>query len=560
LVACEDLKVGEVILHESPIITGPKVTSSHLCLGCYSPLPQPTKCSKCGWPVCGPRCEDAGFHKLECETLSRWPLDFKGPGWPRYPRGFGPLNPPYEAVLVLRCLHLPRDGPEWSLLMEMEFHDEERRARVQDVWTFEQRNIVEFLGQKFGVTDSEELIHRVGGVLDVNCHEIRAVTFDEAGCEQQHWVRGVYPVTAMMSHDCRPNTQHTTLDDHSLVLRAAQPIAAGAQITSTYTHLLSGTRQRRKYLRFSKFFDCACARCSDPTELGSNLSTLRCGKAGCHGNVLCTDPLHPENRAPYACDACKTVVEGDKVATLLEQIADEIQTTREGDTVALRSLLGKFTPTLHPNHYHLVEIKSCLAQAYGRTDGHGLPDLPLEAMQHKIWCCQQVLQVLHTTLPSQCRLRGILLYEQWVSKLKILRDEVASHLLPSDQTQVPQRLEAILALQRETLHCLEHEASSSFEGKAAKVTRNSGPNLRGWLAELQTARASDCRQEVCQSSEETNHAVTDDQNLTVTGDNLSVKSRPVVSKDEKKHSENNFDAPLFDQNLSLDQLLNTIDS
>ena len=55
-------------------------------------------------------------------------------------------------------------------------------------------------------------------------------------------------------------------------------------------------------------------------------------------------------------------MEGDKVATLLEQIADEIQTTREGDTVALRSLLGKFTPTLHPNHYHLVEIKSCLAQ------------------------------------------------------------------------------------------------------------------------------------------------------------------------------------------------------
>ena len=79
-------------------------------------------------------------------------------------------------------------------------------------------------------------------------------------------------------------------------------------LSGTYTHLLSGTRQRRKYLRFSKFFDCACARCSDPTELGSNLSTLRCGKAGCHGNVLCADPLHPNDRAHYACDACKSKV------------------------------------------------------------------------------------------------------------------------------------------------------------------------------------------------------------------------------------------------------------
>ena len=44
---------------------------------------------------------------------------------------------------------------------------------------------------------------------------------------------------------------------------------------ASYTHLLMATTERRKHLRFGKFFDCVCDRCSDPTELGTYFGALR---------------------------------------------------------------------------------------------------------------------------------------------------------------------------------------------------------------------------------------------------------------------------------------------
>ena len=42
--------------------------------------------------------------------------------------------------------------------------------------------------------------------------------------------------------------------------------------------ILRTTRDRRLHLKFSKYFDCSCRRCSDPTELGTFLSSIKCPK------------------------------------------------------------------------------------------------------------------------------------------------------------------------------------------------------------------------------------------------------------------------------------------
>lgn len=81
-------------------------------------------------------------------------------------------------------------------------------------------------------------------------------------------------------------------------------------LTATYTHILSATTERRKHLRYGKFFDCTCDRCSDPTELGTYFGALKCSQPGCGGSILCTDPLLPTNDAPWACDRCKYQVSG----------------------------------------------------------------------------------------------------------------------------------------------------------------------------------------------------------------------------------------------------------
>lgn len=50
----------------------------------------------------------------------------------------------------------------------------------------------------------------------------------------------------------------------------------GEHLNTMYTNALWGTQERRAHLMSTKYFKCSCKRCSDPTELGTNFSTLVC--------------------------------------------------------------------------------------------------------------------------------------------------------------------------------------------------------------------------------------------------------------------------------------------
>lgn len=60
--------------------------------------------------------------------------------------------------------------------------------------------------------------------------------------------------------------------------------------------------KRRQHLKESKFFDCVCERCRDPSELGSYVGALVCSKC-LSGRILSTNPLDPN--AFWQCDGAK---------------------------------------------------------------------------------------------------------------------------------------------------------------------------------------------------------------------------------------------------------------
>ena len=92
----------------------------------------------------------------------------------------------------------------------------------------------------------------------------------------------------MMNSSCSPNTQNSIDNRWVCRVRAARAIRKGEEICDTYTATLCNTLYRRRSLKQAKYFDCACARCSDPTELGSHFSSLVCRLPGCPGLVLST--------------------------------------------------------------------------------------------------------------------------------------------------------------------------------------------------------------------------------------------------------------------------------
>lgn len=73
-------------------------------------------------------------------------------------------------------------------------------------------------------------------------------------------------------------------------VRVTVDVFSGDMLYSTYTYTMQGTSARQSHLKYGYHFTCRCARCLDPTELGTNISSLKCNKCD-SGFILSTDPL-----------------------------------------------------------------------------------------------------------------------------------------------------------------------------------------------------------------------------------------------------------------------------
>lgn len=106
-----------------------------------------------------------------------------------------------------------------------------------------------------------ELMRRVCEVFSTNSFET-VVVHDK---NRSASLRGLYPIASLQNHCCIPNTRHHFDGEFRMYVSAAFPIAAGEEITMTYTTLFWDTTLRRQFLSVTKHFSCMCKRCSDPT-------------------------------------------------------------------------------------------------------------------------------------------------------------------------------------------------------------------------------------------------------------------------------------------------------
>lgn len=200
-------KIWENFITDSPIA----------CLGCYAPVDGSYLCSSCGWPVCNPQCEANPAHKhAECKI-------FRESGAKFQPMGDLSLTClQLECITPLRVLLAKEKNPErWAKeVAMMQDHSAERREKP--IWQYNQVNVVEYLRGpcKLGKF-SEDLIHSVCGILEVNAFESRT--------ENGYPIRCLYPKLAILSHNCVSNISHSICykavgsdDDYKLVLTLFQ--------------------------------------------------------------------------------------------------------------------------------------------------------------------------------------------------------------------------------------------------------------------------------------------------------------------------------------------------
>lgn len=334
------------------------------------------------------------------------------------------------------------------------------------------------LGDRFNV----ELLQRVCGILEVNSVEIPS-----RGCFS---IRAIYPQLAVAAHACVPNIVHTILTgesaepDYVAQVRAAVPIKKGEILHLCYTYVLYPTTYRREFLKESKFFDCDCKRCSDPKELGTNMSTLKCNKCD-PGVILSTDPL--DVMAQWKCTHCEFSTSGQAVRKILMIVQNEIDQTEEiapgAEAIEMREqLLRKYRSVFHPKHSCLISLKHSLSQLYGRVEGYNLGELPDILLERKMELCRQILEVLDVINPGESRMRGMMLYELHAPLLLLAKNEFKCGTLPAEKLK--ERMMEPMKLLKESAHILSREDPASPEGIIGQVAVQSLQELQNSVQSL----------------------------------------------------------------------------
>ncbi|XP_075223000.1 SET domain-containing protein SmydA-8-like isoform X2 [Lycorma delicatula] len=442
IVASRNIKQGEIIFQEEPLVFGPGEESSvPICFSCGS-IPG-TICQICNVAlICRPDCSGKFHSNLECKTYKKISAKLNSNNF---------LTS--KLILPLRCiLHLRNPENNWSHFFNLESHIEKRRDT--QIWSLHHRNIVQVL-QKWGIItmskDDEEKVQEIMGILDVNSFEVR--------CGMQSQGRALFLEAAMMSHDCFPNSLVAVDNNFLMTIKARRDISAGQSITYNYTNILHNTITRREHLLETKYFLCSCERCKDPTELGTHLSSLLCSR--CHKGFVV-----PNNEKDnWKCLQCSHEFTKGLINTTLHHIQYIIDDLNKNCMKDIENMLTKLSYNLAPNHSFIIDLKQQLAVLYRDNK----PTTEFLDKRRKL--CQDLLMIIEILEPGISRLRGIALYELHTITLGL------AHLKHND-LQLMLDDEVIL---KEAVSLLLHEPPFSPEGALTRQAMSELKKLRDYL-------------------------------------------------------------------------------
>ncbi|XP_015588876.1 protein msta [Cephus cinctus] len=451
-ISLRKVEVDEVILREDqPLVTGPLHGITPGCLGCYCPLNAETAvpCTKCGWPL----CKDCKNHGAECEFTCKYKkekvliTDFDYP------------HPTYRCVPIIRALWLRENDPEsYMKFINLEDHSMAKgKANIFD----EPRDTAQFVRRFFKIDHvTEDEVTRIGGILQINGHEVPTT-------EVPHMA--VYDLASMLEHNCRANCRKSFTNKGGIVIRAAIPIAKGDHITICYTDPLWGVTNRRHHLMQTKYFNCACERCKDPTEMGTMFNAVKCTKGDCKGYMLPPTFISNDNSLPnYLCNKCTNSVTWESIDGMMERIGIDLSEMKKDDVEACRTFIQHYSNVLHENHFYLTDVKLALAQIIGQEDG-GLPMVSDEILNEKIILCKKLNDLLKTLVPAENRVRGFVLFEMHAAIAEFGRrqgrNELAGILIESKKAL------------SEAYELLKHEPEILPEGKIAAHARKNLHNM-----------------------------------------------------------------------------------
>ncbi|KAK7080478.1 hypothetical protein SK128_005731 [Halocaridina rubra] len=397
LAAFRDIKAGELIFQERPLVLAPKAGSGPTCLACLKALGNDWNgCQTCGAPLCTPPCTGESHTERECSVISR--LGLKG-------TKNLPLVKMLNVILTpLRTLMLTQEDTSAGEVIAALQSNMEKRKKLP-IGRFIQEQIVGIFRSRMGLDIDSDIVHHICGVFDTNAFE---VSLNDT-CRG----RALFPLGALMNHSCSPNTQHW-FNNGIMTVRAVTNIEVGEPVTNTYTPVLLGTRGRTAHLLATKLFKCMCKRCRDPTELGSHISSIVCRECNVKKGLMVPPGDIGDN---WICQECGNQVSNTAIETLVRAASAATSRMASDDTETLVDTMEHVSRLLGPQHYISLEMKYSLFNAILRE---AVSDISDENLQKVMRLSNDLLQVASLVDPGLSRFRGLLL----LGKLKASAEQL----------------------------------------------------------------------------------------------------------------------------------------
>ncbi|XP_026475708.1 SET domain-containing protein SmydA-8-like [Ctenocephalides felis] len=321
--ASQDLKSGDLLFQDRPLLLGPKnAVTAVQCSCCYKSNADLKPCRKgCSLPLCEDCSKDKEEHEQDCTMLrnlgicdtNSWSLNV------------------LRALTPLRALRLQEKDKNVLKLLKSLKNISTRDELDSFLRLLDNPNIID--------VQDIEFMHQVCSILQTNSFEVPVVN---CGVEISY-IRGIYPMAAMLNHSCAPNVRHSFVKEKAedsvkggvqfspiLEFRARQDVKCGEELFITYCDITDVTSVRLKKLSLTKGFLCKCPRCSDRTEFGTNISAFKCANQDkdCAGMMLPQEPL--KLSTDYICISCNFILNKDLVEDYQKSATALLATLKNG--------------------------------------------------------------------------------------------------------------------------------------------------------------------------------------------------------------------------------------
>jgi len=351
LVATRDIKALELIMFDAAIAHGPQNMTVPLCLECGKSVDGSYLCGMCNMPMCDAACQVGSTHYNECQILRTLKEKLSVKNFQ------DKESPIYQCITPLRLLMKKNTHPKWFRRLTFLMDHREAREQEETMWNDHQKNIVDFLLKSCNLNFSREDVMWAVGILKTN-----SIMFGETNG------RALFPMFSLINHSCAANAKHTLyIKNRRIAVQAQTDIKEGEEIVINYVPFIVGTMLRNRKLQKNWYFKCTCPRCSDPTELGSHLSSLRCPK--CDDRFLTqVSPL--ESESPWKCSIHNFLISKENVDKLIMDLKGHLFSVGKGGTSVqkMEEVLEMFSEFLHPHHHLMMITKRNIISLYSQVN------------------------------------------------------------------------------------------------------------------------------------------------------------------------------------------------